>query len=54
MRGKLPDQEMRIRMVKFMETIPGFDKLQEVPAYPGKAYNGYIRRAMNARAALAK
>ena len=54
MRGKLPDQEMRIRMVKFMETIPGFDKLQEMPAYPGKAYNGYIRRAMNARAAAAK
>ena len=53
MRGKLPDQEMRIRMVKFMETIPGFDKLQEMPAYPGKAYNGYIRRAMGARAAAA-
>jgi hypothetical protein len=30
------------------------DKLQEMPAYPGKAYNGYIRRAMNARAAAAK
>jgi diketogulonate reductase-like aldo/keto reductase len=54
MRGKLPDQEMRTRMVKFMETIPGFDSLQQTPAYPGKAYNGYIRRAMNARAAAAK
>lgn len=53
MQGKLPDREMRARMVKFMETIPGFDKLQEVPAYPGKAYNGIIRRAMNARAAAA-
>ncbi|CAN1520629.1 ARA1 Aldo/keto reductases, related to diketogulonate reductase [Burkholderiaceae bacterium] len=53
MRGKLPDQEMRTRMVKFMETIPGFDTLQQMPAYPGKAYNGYIRRAMNARAAAA-
>ena len=53
MRGKLPDQEMRTRMVKFMETIPGFDKLQEMPAYPGKAYNGYIRRAMSARSAAA-
>ena len=42
MRGKLPDQEMRLRMVKFMETIPGFDKLQEMPAYPGKAYNGFV------------
>jgi hypothetical protein len=40
--------------VKFMETIPGFDSLQQTPAYPGKAYNGYIRRAMNARAAAAK
>lgn len=40
-------------VVKFMETIPGFDKLQQMPAYPGKAYNGYIRRAMGACSAAA-
>jgi diketogulonate reductase-like aldo/keto reductase len=54
LRGALPDKEMRARMVKHMETIPGFDKLQEMPPYPGKAYNGIIRRAQNARAAAAK
>ena len=54
LRGPLPDKEMRARMVKHMETIPGFDKLQEMPAYPGKSYEGLIRRAMNARAAQAK
>ena len=49
LRGPLPDKEMRARMVKHMETIPGFDKLQEMPAYPGKTYNGIIRRGINAR-----
>ncbi len=53
LRGPLPDKEMRARMVKFMETIPGFDKLGSTPPYPGKAYNGIIRRAQNARAAAA-
>jgi hypothetical protein len=42
---------MRARMVKHMESIPGFDKLASMPPYPGKAYNGIIRRAQNARAA---
>lgn len=45
---------MRARMVKHMEGIPGFDKLHETPPYPGKAYNGIIRRAQAARAAAAK
>jgi diketogulonate reductase-like aldo/keto reductase len=54
LRGPLPDREMRTRMVRYMETLPGFDKLAEMPPYPGKAYNGIIRRAQNARAAAAK
>ncbi len=54
LKGPLPDKAMRERMVKHMETIPGFDKLQEMPPYPGKAYNGIIRRAQAARAAAAK
>lgn len=49
LRGPLPDKEMRIRMVKHMESIPGFAKLAEMPPYPGKAYNGIIRRAQNLR-----
>ncbi|KAF0178335.1 MAG: putative oxidoreductase aryl-alcohol dehydrogenase like protein [Nitrospirae bacterium] len=49
LRGPLPDKEMRARMVKHMETIPGFDKLAEMPPYLGKTYNGIIRRAQNLR-----
>jgi len=54
LRGPLPDREMRARMVRHMETIPGFDRLAEMPPYPGKAYNGIIRRAQNQRAAAAR
>lgn len=54
MKGPLPDKEMRARMVKHMETIPGFDKLGEMAAYPGKQFNGVIRRAQAQRAAALK
>ncbi|HMK43538.1 MAG TPA: aldo/keto reductase [Dissulfurispiraceae bacterium] len=49
LRGPLPDKEMRARMVKHMETIPGFAKLAEMQPYPGKNYNGVIRRAQALR-----
>ena len=49
LKGPLPDSEMRKRMVKYMEAIPGFDKLHETPPYPGKTYNGIIRRAQAQR-----
>jgi diketogulonate reductase-like aldo/keto reductase len=45
MRGPLPDRDMRARMVRHMETIPGFDTLDEMPWYPEKAYPGVIGRA---------
>jgi len=54
LKGPLPDKEMRTRMLRHMETLPGFDKLASMPPYPGKAYNGIIRRAQAARAAAAK
>jgi diketogulonate reductase-like aldo/keto reductase len=54
LKGPLPDKEMRTRMLRHMETLPGFDKLAEMAPYPGKAYNGIIRRAQNQRAAAAK
>jgi diketogulonate reductase-like aldo/keto reductase len=54
LRGPLPDKEMRTRMLRHMESIPGFDKVGSTPPYPGKAYNGIIRRAQAARAAAAK
>jgi diketogulonate reductase-like aldo/keto reductase len=52
LKGPLPDKEMRARMVRHMESIPGFDKLAEMPPYPGKTYNGLIRRAQSQRQAF--
>jgi aryl-alcohol dehydrogenase-like predicted oxidoreductase len=45
MRGPLPDQAMRRRMVAHMETIPGFGDIGRMPWYPGKEgmYQGLIR-----------
>ena len=45
LRGPLPDAEMRKRMVRHMESIPGFADLDRAPRYPGKNYNGLIARA---------
>ena len=44
LRAPLPDQAMRARMVKHMETIPGFDKLAEMAPYPGKTFVGVVKR----------
>jgi diketogulonate reductase-like aldo/keto reductase len=49
LRGPLPDREMRVRMVRHMESIPGFDRLADMPPYPGKTFNGVIRRAQSRR-----
>jgi diketogulonate reductase-like aldo/keto reductase len=43
LRGSLPDREMRTRMVKHMESLPGFDKLAQMPWYPGKKFSGLVR-----------
>lgn len=43
MRGALPDKAMRARMVKHMESLSGFDKLPQMPWYPGKQFNGLVR-----------
>jgi diketogulonate reductase-like aldo/keto reductase len=43
LRGPLPDQEMRARMVKHMETIPGFDALAKMPSYPNKNFVGVVK-----------
>jgi hypothetical protein len=41
---------MRQRMVRHMETIPGFDAIGTMPWYPGKGdlYRGQIRQAQAA------
>jgi diketogulonate reductase-like aldo/keto reductase len=45
LRGPLPDQKMRARMVRHMETIPGFDRIAQMPWYPDRRYPGIIGRA---------
>jgi diketogulonate reductase-like aldo/keto reductase len=48
MRGELPDEQMRARMVAFMEELPGFAELNEKGAaswYPDKNYNGLVGQA---------
>lgn len=44
LKGPVPDAEMRKRMVRHMETMPGFDKAAKMPAYPGKQFHGVIKR----------
>lgn len=43
LRGSLPDNSTRARMVKHMESLPGFDNLLQTPWYPGKTFNGLVR-----------
>jgi diketogulonate reductase-like aldo/keto reductase len=47
LRGPLPDREMRARMVRYMESIPGFEKVTQMPWYPDKRYPGVIGRAQS-------
>jgi diketogulonate reductase-like aldo/keto reductase len=51
LRGPLPDRALRDRMLKHLQAIPGFDRLEQMPIYPDKRYDGPIRRAMRERAA---
>ena len=53
LKGPLPDRALRERMFKFVEALPGFGTLGSMPPYPGKAYNGIIRRGINQRTAAA-
>ncbi len=43
LRGSLPDDSMRARMVNHMENLPGFDNLLQTSWYPGKEFNGLVR-----------
>ncbi|MBD3887022.1 aldo/keto reductase [Phormidium tenue FACHB-886] len=43
LREPLPDQEMRTRMVRHMESLPGFSNLAQMPWYPGKQFSGLVR-----------
>ncbi len=45
LRGPLPDRAMRDRMVKHMESVPGFNDIGKMPWYPDKRYPGVIGRS---------
>lgn len=45
LRGPLPDQAMRMRMLRHMESLPGFDRIGQMPWYPDKRYAGIIARS---------
>lgn len=45
LRGPLPDEAMRRRMVTHMQSIPGFAEIGTMPWYPGKNYMGLIGRS---------
>jgi diketogulonate reductase-like aldo/keto reductase len=45
LRGPLPDQAMRARMLRHMESIPGFGGVSRTAPYPGRKYPGVIERA---------
>ncbi|CAG9262347.1 aldo/keto reductase [Paraburkholderia caribensis] len=42
LRGPLPDASMRDRMVRYMESVPGFEQLDKMPWYPGKSFHGLV------------
>ncbi len=45
LRGPLPDQALRARMLQHMESLPGFDAIARMPWYPDKRYPGIIGRS---------
>jgi diketogulonate reductase-like aldo/keto reductase len=53
LRGPLLDSEMRARMVRHMQGIPGFDQIARIPWCPDKRYPGVINRALSATRARA-
>lgn len=42
LRGSLPDNPMRARMVQHMQSLPRFDQITQMPWYPGKQFTGLV------------
>lgn len=40
--GELPDEELRARMIRHMESLEGFATALRQPPYPGKQYGGVV------------
>ena len=47
LKGALPDSAMRERMFQHVQSLPGFEKLAEMPWYPGKKFAGLVAQAQN-------
>ncbi|RBM17235.1 aldo/keto reductase [Prauserella sp. PE36] len=45
MRGTLPDPDLRERMYAHVKNLPGFDRIERMPWYPGKRFDGLVSRA---------
>jgi len=43
LRGSLPNNQMRTRMVQHMPSLPGFERIAQMPWYPGKQFAGLVR-----------
>jgi diketogulonate reductase-like aldo/keto reductase len=43
--GPLPDRALRARMLRYMESVPGFHAVSRTAPYPGRKYPGVIERA---------
>lgn len=43
LRGLLPDDAMRARMVRYVETIPNFERVNDMPWYPGESFHGLVQ-----------
>ncbi|BAY41914.1 aldo/keto reductase (plasmid) [Nostoc sp. NIES-2111] len=43
LKGSLPDNQMRTRMVQHMQSLPKFDRIAQMPWYPGKQFAGLVR-----------
>ncbi|ONK10083.1 aldo/keto reductase [Streptomyces sp. MP131-18] len=48
MRGELPDAGLRERMAAWMAELPGFDRIETAPWYPGRSYPGLVSRGQAA------
>jgi diketogulonate reductase-like aldo/keto reductase len=42
LKGSLPNQAMRDRMVQHMQSLSGFDRIAQTPWYPGKQFTGLV------------
>lgn len=54
LKGPLPDNEMRGRMLKHMQGIPEFNKVAKMPVYPGKEFDGVVKRPGSSAASKKK